>query len=117
MPIADSTSRYRTTDVLVDNTVGAPDQILFYGNREPIRFQDHPDNVLYVVEAGDTLWRIAARHFAGFPEPSNMWWAIAEYQPEPIGDSTLQLLPGSRLILPPPTLVGASLGARPDLVL
>lgn len=116
MPSFDPTSRYRTTDILVDDTEASIDQTLLYASREPLQFQDHPENTVHTVEAGDTLWRLAARHFAGFSEPSNMWWAIAEYQPTPIGDPTLQIKPGTLLILPPPSLVGAFLGTRPEAV-
>ena len=116
MSIYDATSRYRTTDRLVDNTVPAAEHTQFLASREPLAFQDHKDNVLYVVESGDTLWRIASRHFLGFPEPSNMWWAIAEYQPTPIADPTLKLRPGSTLILPPTNVVGAFIGMRPEAV-
>ena len=68
--------------------------------REPYRFRAHADNRVHVVVQGDTLWDLAGRYFAPLPRACGFWWAIADYQPDPIVDPTLVLEPGRRLFIP-----------------
>jgi nucleoid-associated protein YgaU len=68
--------------------------------REPYRFRAHADNRVHVVVQGDTLWDLAGRYFAPLPRACGFWWAIADFQPDPIVDPTLELEVGRRLVIP-----------------
>jgi hypothetical protein len=72
----------------------------YLAEREPYRYYPHPDNTLYVVAQGETLFSIAGRAFAPLPRACGLWWAIADFQPDPILDPTLALVPGQQLVLP-----------------
>ena len=73
---------------------------LFLTEREPYRYRDHADNRVHVVVQGDTLFDLAGRYFAPLPRACGFWWAIADYQPNPIIDPTILLVPGRRLLIP-----------------
>lgn len=69
-------------------------------DREPYRFRAHADTRTHLVVQGDTLWGLAGRYFAPLPRACGYWWAIADFQPDPIVDPTLELEPGRRLHIP-----------------
>ena len=73
---------------------------LFLTEREPYRFVEHADTRVHVVAEGDTLWGLAGRYFAPLPRACGFWWVIADFQPDPILDPTLQLEPARRLLIP-----------------
>lgn len=73
---------------------------LYLTEREPYRFLEHSDNHVHVVVQGDALWNLAGRYFAVLPRACGFWWAIADFQPDPIVDPTLELEPGRRLVIP-----------------
>ncbi|HEU4405500.1 MAG TPA: LysM domain-containing protein [Polyangiaceae bacterium] len=73
---------------------------LFLSEREPYRFHPHTDNRTHVVAQGDTLWGLAGRYFAPLPRACGFWWAIADYQVQPIFDPTLDLDTGRTLYIP-----------------
>ena len=83
-------------------TLGVRDAagVLHLTEREPYRFRAHTDNRVHVVVQGDSLWGLAGRYFAPLPRACGFWWAIADYQPDPIVDPTLELEPGRRLFIP-----------------
>lgn len=95
----DPNSRYRFAVSFLDSRQ-EPDRTTFLGTRDPIGYSDHRDNTPYVVREGDTLEHLAARFFPGFTDSASLYWALAEYQPEPILDPTLRLRPGSVLLIP-----------------
>lgn len=70
------------------------------GEREPVSFRDRPDNRTHTVLPGDTLAALASGYFAPLPRACGYWWAIAEYQLEPIVDPTEPLAVGRALIVP-----------------
>ena len=74
--------------------------VLHLTEREPYRFRPHTDNRLHVVVQGDSLWGLAGRYFAPLPRACGFWWAIADFQPDPIVDPTLLLEPGRRMFIP-----------------
>ena len=81
------------------------DERVFLSDRTPFRFLDLPDNRVHTVGSGDTLPRLAAKYFAplgNLPEISaaTLWWVIADFQPIPIHDPTIQLVSGEQLIIP-----------------
>lgn len=88
-------SRYQYCMELFDAS-GIP----YITDPEPFGWSDEPDNTIHTVIEGDTLWGLANRYFAGHIRPSGLWWVIADYQPAPIVDPTLALVPGTRLFIP-----------------
>lgn len=68
--------------------------------REPFRFREFPDNWQHRVVEGDTLWGLAGLYFAPLPRACGFWWAIADFQPDPIVDPTLGLELGRVLVIP-----------------
>jgi hypothetical protein len=60
---------------------------------------------VHEVREGDTLQSIAAAAWPGlgqlpFVSAASLWWVIADFQPVPIHDPTVQLVPGEKLIVP-----------------
>ena len=73
----------------------------FLTEREPYGYRPHADNRVHVVVQGDTLFDLAGRYFEPLPRACGFWWVIADFQPEPIIDPTLELGPtGLRLFIP-----------------
>ena len=73
---------------------------LFLSEREPYRYREHPDTRVHVVAQGDSLFDLAGRYFAVLPRGCGFWWAIADFQPDPIVDPTLELEVGRRVFVP-----------------
>jgi len=78
---------------------------VFLSDRTPFRFVDLADNRVHTVREGDTLHRLAATYYASLGElpfisAANLWWVIADFQPTPIHDPTVLLVPGEKLIIP-----------------
>ena len=82
--------------------LGVPDELgrRFLSEREPYRFREHTDTRVHVVAQGDTLEGLAGRYFAPLPRACGFWWVLADCQPDPIGDPTLELDVGRRLVVP-----------------
>ena len=88
-------SRFQFTSGIKD-----ADDRMFLTERTRFTYQDFNDNMQHVVREGDTLFLLAARYFQGFPRPAGLWWIIADFQPDPIFDPTIQLEAGRVLIIP-----------------
>jgi len=73
---------------------------LFLTGREPYAFHAHPDTRAHVVAQGESLFDLAGRYFAPLPRACAFWWAIADFQQDPIIDPTLELDVGRRLLIP-----------------
>lgn len=81
------------------------DERLFLSDRVPFPYVDLVDNRVHTVKSGDSLTRLAARYFAPLGElpdisAATLWWVIADFQPQPIHDPTIQLVAGEQLIIP-----------------
>ncbi|MGN6109991.1 MAG: hypothetical protein ACTHU0_33105 [Kofleriaceae bacterium] len=74
--------------------------IRYLTDREPYLFVAHPDNRVHIVAQGDTVFGLAGRYFEGLPRASGFWWVIADFQPDPIVDPTLELELGRRIVVP-----------------
>ena len=88
-------SRYTFSEAVPD----VDGDLLLHGE-EPFRFRNLTDNVEHVVARGDTLFNLAHRYFAGAPRPAGLWWVIADFQPDPIHDPTLDLDDGRVIVVP-----------------
>lgn len=88
-------SRHTFTSAVLDD-----DGRLFLTEREPFRFRAMPDTRQHVVKEGDTLFSLAGRYFSPLPRPAGFWWVIADFQPDPIHDPTIDLDPGRILFIP-----------------
>jgi nucleoid-associated protein YgaU len=89
-------SRYQLCAAFTDDVTGK----LVLTDREPYGFQALADNRQHVVAQGDTLAKLAARYFDPIPDAALLWWVIADFQPDPIFDPTIALVPGQVLIIP-----------------
>lgn len=74
--------------------------LLHLTDREPYRFKAHADNRVHTIVQGDTLFDLAGRYFATLPRACGFWWVIADFQPDPIVDPTIELTPGRKLFIP-----------------
>lgn len=72
----------------------------FLTEREPFRFRELSDTREHVVAQDDTLFGLAGRYFAPLPRACGFWWVIADFQPDPVFDPTLELEVGRRLFIP-----------------
>lgn len=88
-------SRYQFCEIWLDEQ-----QRLFSDARKPFRYRAFEDNTIHLVKAGESIFSIAGQHFDGQPRPAGLWWVIADFQPEPMHDPTVQLVPGTTLVLP-----------------
>jgi hypothetical protein len=68
--------------------------------REPFLYQELFDNRYHVVATGDNLFVLAERAFPSFLRACGLFWVIADFQPTPIEDATLELEPGTILVIP-----------------
>lgn len=73
---------------------------LYLTEREPFGFREFVDNRAHTVRQGDTLFGLAGRYFASLERGCGYWWAIADFQPDPIVDPTLELDVGRRIVVP-----------------
>lgn len=88
-------SRYRFCQQLTDSSGR-----ISLSEREPYRFRDLADNRRHICRQGDTLQSLAERYLTGLPDPAQLWWVIADFQPAPIHDPTLELAIGRELWIP-----------------
>lgn len=72
----------------------------FLTEREPYRYRVFADNRVHCVVGGETLFDLAGRYFAPLPRACGFWWAIADFQPDPILDPTLALEEGTTVVIP-----------------
>lgn len=72
----------------------------FIDRRVPFGYRAFRDNKVHVVKEGESIFTVAGHHFAPHPRAAGLWWVIADFQPNPIHDPTVQLSPGTALIVP-----------------
>lgn len=94
----DRLSRYRFTQIIqrVDGT-------LMLTDREPFRYQDYADNREHIAKQGDTWHSLAYRYFTAdgvLKNPTDLWYVIADFQPDPVVDPTLRIEPGRVIYIP-----------------
>jgi hypothetical protein len=68
---------------------------------EPYLYRQLPDNVPHEVVDGDDLWSIAGKYYAdAIPGGETLFWVVGHFQPEPIHDPTVALVPGTVVVVP-----------------
>lgn len=85
--------------LLCDTTLDAEGRLLL-ADRVPYRYRELPDNRFHVVAEGDSVFTLAGVYFEGIPRAAGLFWVIADFQPVPIHDPTLQLTIGRTMIIP-----------------
>lgn len=99
-------SRYEAAYAVEDD-----DGVLYLTERVPFRYDPTlPGTKRHEVAAEDTLQVLAYRYFKGIKLPSglgpeHLWWVIADFQPDPINDPTIDLDVGRVLFIPDPKVV------------
>ena len=88
-------SRHELTTALLDAS-----GLLFLTERTPHRFKDFSDTIMHTVRQGDTLFNLAGRFYRPLPRAAGFWWCIADFQPDPIIDPTLDLESGRVMHVP-----------------
>ena len=88
-------SRYRFADGILDT-----DGNLWLYPPDPYPYRELDDTREHPVIDGDTLWALAARYFPRFDRASELFWVIADFQPQPIIDPTIRLEAGTVLYIP-----------------
>lgn len=72
----------------------------------PFRYVERADTRVVSVNAGETIFSIAGREYQQLSKrASGLWWIIADFQPSPIHDPTLELAPGTTLFIPSHRLI------------
>lgn len=80
---------------------------LVLSRAEPYRFREFADNIPHTVRGRQSLFTIAGQRYRVIDpiRACGLWWVVADFQPEPIHDPTLQLEDGRVLILLSPRRV------------
>lgn len=73
---------------------------LYLNDRVPFGYQDFSDNRTRICRGGERLFQVAGEMFRGLWRPTGLFWIIADFQPQPIHDPSLDLVPGTTLIVP-----------------
>lgn len=83
---------------------------VYLSEREPFAYRPLADNRVWHASEGDSLFSIADRMFGGLvgapglEDPSQLFWVIADYQPDPppdwAADPTRRIPPGALVIVP-----------------
>src|SRR5438552_3903313 len=73
---------------------------LYLSEREPFGFRSRSDNIKHLARAGESLFTLAGRYYRSIPRAAGLWWVIADFQPDPILDPTVELTEGSILVIP-----------------
>lgn len=105
-------SRYAPVALITD-----PQGHALRDERNPFRFRRLRDTRVHRARDGDTLQTLASRFYSGATrQPAQLWWVIADFQPEPIQDPTIALEPGRLIYIPSPATVQAQIlgGVRDD---
>lgn len=68
---------------------------------ERLPFEDRDDTILHVANGEEYLWDLAQRYYAQVRSNAfDMWEIIAQFQPEPIQDTSIPLPKGKEILIP-----------------
>ncbi len=88
-------SRHQLCEVLTDMQGRQ-----YLGERRRYTYRELTDNRFHIIAAGDTIFVLASQYFQGADRPALLYWVIADFQPTPIHDVTVPLVPGRTLVIP-----------------
>lgn len=88
-------SRHQYCEMNVDD-----EERLYLDDRKPFRYGDYEDTVTHLVTSGQTLFNLAGFYYSRIERAAGLWWIIADFQPTPIHDPTVQLAPGQLIYIP-----------------
>ena len=93
-------SRYRLAEL-----IRTDDNYIRTSLRRRLEFSAGEDDIPHAVVVGDTLRSLAAQYFTEEFGGSDLWWAIADYQPDVINDPTIVLNGGDIIVIPSPVFI------------
>lgn len=88
-------SRYMLSEGFI-----ADDGAFMLEDAEPFGYIERDDTREHQVRDGDTLFSLAGSHFQSYARAEGLWWVIADFQPDPIIDPTVQLTVGATIYIP-----------------
>lgn len=106
-------SRYQWCDIETDEVSRR-----YFTERPVFSYRDLPENRLHVVTEGQRLWQLCQLYYPNIPRNGTLFWVVADFQPEPILDPTLDLKAGTLLVIPSEATVESLVfaGARRSFV-
>ena len=91
-------SRYMMSNVLSRDS----DEAVYTSMRDRFIFDSSIDGIIqHVVQEGETLQLLAQKFYGNTPGAAQYWWALADFQRDPIHDPTVVLETGSIVYIPP----------------
>lgn len=88
-------SRYTTSQIITTRN-----DKLIISPRKVYRYKAFVDNIDHTVREGETIEDIVDLRYPNFPNASQLYWVLCDFQKVPILDPTLPLTPGSIVVLP-----------------
>jgi hypothetical protein len=84
---------------------GRTDSTTILTDRVRFPYKKLDNNIIHIVVVGDTFHRLASKYYAGLTKvgafsAAQLWWVIADFQPDPVHDPTIALIPGSSVVIP-----------------
>lgn len=74
---------------------------LFISERVPFRFIELDDTTEYTANAGDTWASLAFAYYGSIEDAASLLWnVIPDFQPVPIVDPTINIVPGAIIYIP-----------------
>jgi hypothetical protein len=95
-------SRHTSTTMLSD---GSESSNVILTDRKRFPYKKLGNNISHIVAEGDTWHRLASTYYAGLTKigvfsAAQLWWVIADFQPDPVHDPTIVLAPGTVVVVP-----------------
>jgi len=88
---------------------------------ERLPFEDRDDTIVHIANGQEYLWDLAQRYYSNTrAQAFDLWDVIAQFQPEPIVDSSVPLPEGKEILIPSIDYIeevvsGPSLASTPEL--
>lgn len=88
---------------------------------ERIPFEDRDDTIVHVCNGQEYLWELAQRYYGDIRDVAlDLWDIIAQFQPEPVTDSSVPIAEGTEILIPSIDYIeevvsGESLSETPEI--
>lgn len=96
----DELSRFRCAEL-----IRTDDGYLHWDLRRTLEYLGHEDDIAHEVQPDDTWHSLAYKFYGTEFGGANLWWVIADYQPEPVLDPTVLPTPGDIVMIPAPSII------------